>query len=207
MLCGVAIASLSWFVLTVVLEHLLVPDLGPARQTISEYANARGAAGPLMVAGFLMWAGSLGATAVLVLRGSLQGRTAMMRVLGHALCALLIIAAVGATLVAVFPTQTSAGLLLPLGQLEWNTGRLHGLGSDLIQLCFYPAVLLSLIVPTPRWFPLAAVALLMVAVAVGPALALLGVDAPGVRQRVRLAAGCGWQFALLAAWRSAARAG
>jgi len=203
---GVAIASLSWFVLTVVLEHVLVPDLGPARHTISEYANARGAAGPLMVAGFLMWAGSLGTTAVLVLRDPLQGRTAMMRALGTVLSALLLIAAVGAFVVAVFPTQTSAGLLAP-GQLDSNTGRLHALGSDLIQLCFYPAVLLSLIVPTPRWFPLVAVALLVVAVAVGPALALLGVDGSGTRQRVRLAAGCGWQFALLAAWRSAARAG
>jgi len=202
---GVAIASLSWFVLTVVLEHVLVPDLGPARHTISEYANARGAAGPLMVAGFLMWAGSLGTTAVLVLRDPLQGRTAMMRALGTVLSALLLIAAVGAFVVAVFPTQTSAGLLAP-GQLDSNTGRLHALGSDLIQLCFYPAVLLSLVVPTPRWFPLVAVALLVVAVAVGPALALLGVDGSGTRQRVRLAAGCGWQFALLAAWRSAARA-
>ena len=126
--------------------------------------------------------------------------------LGNVLSALLLIAAVGAVLVAVFPAQTSAGLLPP-GQLDSNTGRLHALGSDLIQLCFYPAVLLSLMVPTPRWFPLVAVALLVVAVAVGPALALLGVDASGTRHRVRLAAGCGWQFALLAAWRSAARAG
>ena len=47
---GVAIASLSWFVLTVVLEHLLVPELEPATHTISEYANAGGAAGALMVA-------------------------------------------------------------------------------------------------------------------------------------------------------------
>lgn len=203
---GVAIASLSWFVLTVVLEHVLVPDLGPARHTISEYANARGAAGPLMVAGFLIWASSLGTTALLVLRDSLQGRAAMMRVVGNVLSALLLIAAVGAIVVAVFPTPTSAGLLPP-GQLDSNTGRLHALGSDLIQLCFYPAVLLSLIVPTPRWFPLVAVALLVIAVAVGPVLALLGVDASGARQRVRLAAGCGWQFALLAAWRSAARAG
>lgn len=202
----VAIAGLSWFVLTVVLEHVLVPDLGPARHAVSEYANARGAAGPLMVAGFLMWAGSLGTTAVLVLRDSFQGPTAMMGVLGNVLSALLLIAAVGAIFVAVFPTQTSAGLLPP-GQWDANSGRLHVLGSDLVQLCFYPAVLLSLVVPTPRWFPLVAVALLVVAVAVGPALALLGVDATGARQRVQLAAGCGWQFALLAAWRSAARAG
>ena len=206
MIYGVAIATLSWFVLTVVLEHVLVPDLGPARHTISEYANARGAAGPLMVAGFLMWAGSLGTTGVLVLRDSLQDRAAMMRALGNVLSALLLIAAVGAIVVAVFPTQTSAGLLAP-GQLDSNTGRLHALGSDLIQLCFYPAVLLSLILPTPRWFSLVAVALLAVAIAVGPALALLGVDGSGARQRVRLAAGCGWQFALLAAWRSVARAG
>ena len=200
---GVAIASLSWFVLTVLLEHVLAPDLGPARHGISEYANARGAAGPLMVAGFLMWAGSLGTTAVIVLRDSLRGRAAMTRVLGSVLSALLLIAAVGAVLVAVFPTQESAGRL-PLGELESNSGRLHALGSDLIQLCFYPAVLLSLMLPGPRWFPSVAVALLVVAVAVAPALAVLDIDASGARQRVQLAAGCGWQFALLAAWRSAA---
>ncbi len=73
---ALAIATLTCFVLTVALEHVLVPELPPARHTISEYANARGAAGPLMVAGFLMWAGSLGMTAVLVLRDPLQGRTA-----------------------------------------------------------------------------------------------------------------------------------
>ena len=200
---GAAIASLSWFVLTVVLEHVLVSELGPARHTISEYANARGAAGPLMLAGFLMWAASLTTTALLVLRAALQGRTGVTRVLRIVLFALLLVAAVGAMIVALFPTQTRAALLPP-SQLESNTGRLHVLGSDLIQVCFYPAVLVSLVLPSPRWFRVVAVAVLVVAVAVAPALAVLGVDAPGVRQRIQLAAGCGWQFALLAAWRSAA---
>ncbi len=200
---GAAIASLSWFVLTVSLEHVLVPELGPARHTISEYANARGAAGPLMVAGFLMWAASLTTTALLVLRAPLQGRTGVMRALRNVLFALLLVAAVGAMVTALFPTQTRAGLLPP-GELESNTGRLHVLGSDLIQACFYPAVLVSLILASPRWFRIVAVAVLAVAVAVAPALAVLGVDASGLRQRIQLAAGCGWQFALLAAWRSAA---
>jgi Protein of unknown function (DUF998) len=202
----VAIATLTWFLLTVALEHVLVPELRPARHTISEYANARGAAGPLMVAGFLMWAGSLATTAVLLWRAPLQGRDGLMGVLRKVLFALLLIATVGVTVIALFPTQTSAGLLPP-GELSSNAGRLHHLGSDLVQLCFYPAVLLSLMLPSPRWFPIAAVTLLVVAVAVAPGLAVLGVDAPGARQRVQLAAGCGWQLALLAAWRSAAWTG
>ena len=139
---GAAIASLSWFVLTVVLEHVLVPELGPARHTISEYANARGAAGPLMVAGFLMWAASLTTTALLVLRAPLQDRAGLTRVLRNVLFALLLVAAVGAVVIALFPTETRAGLLPP-GQLESSSGRLHALGSDLIQACFYPAVLIS----------------------------------------------------------------
>ncbi len=204
LLHGAAIASLSWFVLTVVLEHVLVPELGPARHTISEYANARGAAGPLMVAGFLMWAASLTTTALLVLRAPLRARAGVMRLLRNVLFALVLVAAVGAVVTALFPTQTRAGLLPP-GPVESSTGRLHALGSDLIQGCFYPAVLVSLILPGPRWFRMVAVAVLVVAVAVAPALAVLGVDASGVRQRIQLAAGCGWQFALLAAWRSSAR--
>ena len=199
---GVAIASLSWFALTIVLEHVLVPELEPERHTISEYANAGGAAGALMVAGFLVWAVSLAMTALLVLRAPLQGHSDAMRGLRNVLFALLLVAAVGAMVIALFPTQTRAGLLPP-GQLESNTQRLHALGSDLIQLCFYPAVLLSLILPTPRWLSIVAVAVLVIAVAVAPALAVLGVDASGARQRVQLAAGCGWQFALLAAWRGA----
>lgn len=194
-----AVASLSWFVLTVVLEHLLVPQLTPATHTISEYANAGGAAGALMVAGFVLWAGSLATTAVLVLREPVQGRPVVLRVVRNALFALLLIAAVGAIVIAAFPTQASAGLLPP-GQVQSASGRLHGLGSNLIQLCLYPAVMLSLILPRPRWFALVAMTLLVVAVAVGPALAELGVDGSGARQRVQLAAGCGWQLALLAAW-------
>ncbi len=198
---GVAIASLSWFVLTVVVEHLLVPEVEPARHTISEYANAGGAPGALMVAGFLIWAASLATTAVLVLRAPLGGHAGVMRALRNLLFALLLVAAVGAMVVGLFPTETDAGLL-PADSFESNTRRLHALGSDLIQLCFYPAVLLSLILPGPRWFSNVAVAVLVIAVAVAPALAALGVDASGARQRVQLAAGCGWQFALLAAWRS-----
>ena len=203
MIHGAAVASLSWFVLTVVLEHVLVSELEPTRHTISEYANAPGAAGPLMVAGFLIWAAALAATAVLVARSPVQGGSGGTRLLHNALFALLLLAASGAILTALFPTQTRAGLLPP-GQLESNAGRLHAFGSDLIQACFYPAVLVSLILPTPRWFRILGLALLGVAVAIAPALAVLGVDASGGRQRIQLAAGCGWQFALLAALRSAA---
>jgi uncharacterized protein DUF998 len=203
---GAAIASLSWFLLTVVLEHVLVPALEPARHTISEYANVRGTAGALMVAGFLSWAASLATTALLVSQAPLRGQPGVLRALRNVLVALLLVAAAGAMVVALFPTQTAAGVL-PADSLESNTQRLHALGSDLIQLCFYPAVLLSLILPSPRWFSIVAVALMAIAVAVAPAVAVLDVDASGARQRVQLAAGCGWQFALLAAWRSAARGG
>ncbi len=203
---GAANASLSSFVLTVVLEHVLVPQLSPARHTISEYANARGAAGPLMVVGFLMWAGSLAATAALVLRDRREARAGVIAVVRNVIFALLLISAIGAIVTAVFPTRPSAGLLPP-GELESTTERLHGFGSDLIQLCLYPAAVLSLILPCPRSFRIVTAALLVLAVTVAPALAALDVDAAGARQRVQLAAGCGWQFALLAAWRSAARAG
>ena len=154
-----------------------------------------------MVAGFLMWAASLTTTALLVLRAPLQDRAGLTRVLRNVLFALLLVAAVGAAVIALFPTETRAGLLPP-GQLESSAGRLHALGSDLIQACFYPAVLVSVMMPSPRWFRIVAIA--VVAVAVAPALAVLGVEASGVRQRIQLAAGCGWQFALLAAWRRAA---
>ena len=202
LLHGVAIAGLSWFVLTVALEHVLVPELAPATHTISEYANARGAAGALMVGGFLIWAASLATTALLVLRAPVQGHAGVMRALRNVLFGLLLLAAVGAMVIALFPTQTDAGLLPP-DAFESNTQRLHAVGSDLIQLCFYPAVLLSLILPSPRWLSIVAVAVLVIAAAVAPALAVLDVDASGARQRVQLAAGCGWQFALLTAWRSA----
>ena len=199
-----AIATLSWFVLTVALEHVLVPELTPARHTISEYANARGAAGPVMVVGFLMWAASLGMTAVLLRRHPVQGRGVVTRVLRNALFGLLIIAAVGAIATALFPTQTNAGVIAP-GHVGSNGGGLHGLASGLIRLCFYPAVVLSIIIiPTPRWFRSTAVTLLLIAAAVGPALAMLDLDAAGARQRVQLASGCGWQLALLAAWVSVA---
>ena len=199
-----AIAALGWFVLTVALEHLLVPELAPARHTISEYANARGAAGPLMVVGFLTWAASLGMTAAALGRDPLQGRSAVVRLLRNVLCGLLIIAALGAIVIALFRTQTSAGVLTP-GQVGSDAGRLHALASALIRLCFYPAVLVSLaILPSPRWFRSVAIWLLLVGAAVGPAFAALDLDAPGAPQRIELAAGCGWQLALLTAWRSAA---
>ena len=205
MIHAAAIASLSAFVLVVLLEHALVPELTPARHTISEYANARGAAGPLMVAGFLTWSASLGVTAVLLRR--LPARGGARRALRDVLFALLLVAAVGAVVTGLFRAQASAGLLLP-GRLGLDAGRLHGFGSNLIRLGLYPAALVSLaILPRPRWFPVTAVTLLLLAVLVGPALAELGVDAPGARQRVQLAAGCGWQFALLAAWRNSPRTG
>jgi hypothetical protein len=202
---GAAIGGLGWLVLTVALEHLLTPELGPARHTISEYANGGGVAGPLMVAGFLAWAGSLAATAVLLSQEPLQRHVVVTRLLPDVLFALLLIAAAGAIVTALFPTQP--GSVLPPAPLKSNSAQLHALGSNLIQLCFYPAALLSLMLPGPRWFPLVTVLLLLVAVAVGPALAVLGVDAPGARQRVQLAAGCGWQFSLLVAWRSTGRPG
>ena len=99
MTARVALTCLAGFVVAVLAQHLLAPELTPDVHTISEYVNAD--AGPLMVGGFVAWAASMAATARLVRRGA------------RLVAWLLAVAAVGMLLTACFATQTSAGVLPP----------------------------------------------------------------------------------------------
>jgi hypothetical protein len=126
------------FVAIVLLEHLLVPELAPARHTISEYANAR--PGGLMVCAFLAWAASLAVTALLVWRDRRKRPRSVARAV---LIALLVIATLGLLVTACFRTQTSAGLLPP-GTQRSVGGRLHDLGSGIAMLALFGAVVASI---------------------------------------------------------------
>jgi hypothetical protein len=184
----VALGGLIAFVAIVVLQHLLVPELAPRRNTISEYANAN--VGWLMVAGFLAWALSLAATADLVRRD------------GHSVAHGLLVACIGAAalgmlVTACFPTQTIAGVL-PAGVERSTAGRLHDLGSGAVMLALFAASVIALrAIAWPSWFRWWTVGLLALAVVGGGALLTGGQDFGGLRQRLLVTVGCAVQAALL----------
>jgi uncharacterized protein DUF998 len=193
----VALAGLLTFVAIVALQHALVPRLTPDRHTISEYANAR--ASWLMVAGFVAWAASLLATAALV-RGD---RPATRRAVGHVvLAALLLVAAAGVLLTALFATQTSAGALPPGARLT-ASGRIHDLASGGVSLALLPAVGVSIAALSRRGrFPWTTAALLVLAIVGGGVLLAVGDPVDGIRQRLLVVVACAWQAALiLTLWR------
>jgi hypothetical protein len=186
------LTGLAPFVAIVTFEHLRVPDLDPATHMISEYANAgdRG----LMTIGFLVWALSLQAAALLTRTDRARRE---VRRLGTALGVMLTIAAAGAVLIACFRTQTVAGML-PGGVSRSWAGRLHDLGSGTVTVALSLAALASAAAcETPRWFRRAALALVIFAVAADAALLAVGPSVGGIRQRLLLAAACGWQVLLV----------
>lgn len=186
----VALAGLIGFVAIVALQHLLVPELAPRRNTISEYANAT--VGWLMVTGFLAWALSLAATAGLVRR---DGRSITHGLLAACFGA----AALGMLVTACFPTQTIAGVL-PAGVERSTRGRLHDLGSGAVMLALFAATVIALrAIAWPAWFRGWTVALLALAVVGGGALLAGGQDLGGLRQRLLVSVGCAAQAMLLRA--------
>jgi hypothetical protein len=185
-------AALGVFVVIAVSEHLLVPDLSPRDHMLSEYANASGAAGPLMTLAFLALAAALGLASAAVVDGSRAG---------WVLCALLAIAAAGMFLTAVAPTQTVAGVLPP-GVARSTTGRIHDLASGAVLLGFFPAAIAGLFrFPRARRLAIVTAAALVVTLTV----VAVDLDANGVRQRVQVAGGCVWLLALLLEGRRAQR--
>ena len=169
-------------------EHLAAPSLDPERNRVSEYVNT--SAGALMVAGFAAWALSLAALAELARR---DGR--------GALAALLALAAAGVVVTALFPTQTSAGVLPP-GTERSLPGRLHDLASGVLTLALVAAAAASIAaIRSPRAFRRLVIGLLILAGVLAGALDAAG--APGLRQRVLIVAACGWQ--LLVLWALAPR--
>lgn len=173
------------FLGTVVLEHLLEPQLDPARHTVSEYARTGSRA--LITVAFAGWAVSLIASAALTYR---TGRT------HRAIPALLAIAAVGMLLVASFRTQTSA-TRLAYGHSFSTGGRLHDLGSALTALALLGASAISAWLGRPsqltRW--LAGLVGLAVVIQVG--LLLGGGSVSGLRQRGLILVGLAAQILII----------
>jgi hypothetical protein len=190
----VALGGLIAFIAIVALQHLLVPELEPQRNTISEYANAD--VGWLMVAGFLAWTLSFAATADLARRD------------GHALlAACFAVAALGMLVLACCPTQT-VGSVLPEGVERSTTGRLHDLGADAVMLALFAGTAIAAwTIAWPAWFRRWAVALLALAVIVVGALLGGGDDVGGLRQRLLVLTGCAAQAALVIALGERGQAG
>jgi hypothetical protein len=188
----VAAAGLALFVSVVGIEHLRATDLNPATHMVSEYANTGDRA--LMTAGFLAWAVSLAGTALL-LRTVAVAVGAPSRV--TVLAVLLWLAAAGVLVLAAFHTQTVAGKLPNGLQRSW-AGRLHDLGSGIAAAALLLGVLVSAAaLARPRWYPKAAIAIAVGAVAADVALLEVGPSVGGWRQRLLLAAACIWQLLLL----------
>ena len=181
----VALGGLGTFVAAVFVEHVLTPSLDPARHTISEYANA--GTGPIMTFGFAAWAASLTATAAWTWRDRRRWPLAL----------LLVLAALGMAITACFPTQSVAGSLPP-GALRTTTGRLHDLGSGLTSVALLAAAIASAAATwPPRRFRVGAAGLVVVALLADGLLLAIGPDVAGIRQRLLVAIGCGWQLLLL----------
>ncbi|MDA0179292.1 DUF998 domain-containing protein [Solirubrobacter phytolaccae] len=174
---------LGGFVAVVALQHALVPELAPQRNMVSEYANAP--FGWLMVCGFSAWALSFALTAALLRRDD-----PVLGTLFAGMC-------VGALLVAVFPTETIAGVL-PAGVPRTAEGRLHDAGSGLITLALLAAVLIVAARPsTPACWRAWSLGLAMLAVSVNVILLAVGPSVGGLRQRALIVIGCLWHASLL----------
>lgn len=179
-----ALTGLLLFVLIVGVEHLLNPSLNPLEHQVSEYVHTD--SGALMVIGFAAWAISLAAT------GLLSGRFGE-----HLPAALFALAALGMTLVALFPTQTSAGELPP-GRTLTLTGHLHDLGSGLTTVALLGTAVWSFAAGNrKRSVQLASAILILSALAISVALLIVGPSVGGLRQRLLLLIGCVWQFVFL----------
>jgi hypothetical protein len=181
---GVTVGVLA-FVTIVVVEHLADSSLDPVTHEISEYV--RGPLGWLMTVGFIVWALSLIAAAL-----AMSARTR-----GRQTAIALLIAAGGLLLTACFATQTSAGRLPPAASLT-VTGRLHDIGSGLATVALLGAALLSLRSRIAHGLRRVTLALLTLALLGDVTLLLMGPSVAGIRQRLLVAAACGWQLTL--AW-------
>lgn len=192
----VASFGLSGFVVALIACHIFHPGLSPRDHRISEYANASG--GVVMTLGFASWsAGFLALSVALGSDRALRGR--------HMLAGLLAIAAFGMALVATFHTQTSAGTPPPGTTVTW-TGHVHDLGSATTFAALVLAAAVGAILDRGLRRPSVVSPIVLVGVAVG-AMALLNIDAPGIRQRLLVVGAVCWSSAAvrITAHRSSAR--
>ena len=190
----VAILSLLVFVAIVVFEHATVSELSPLSHQVSEYANAGD--GWLMTVGFLAWALSFAATAM----------TGPPGTIGTLVRVLLGVCVAGAVLLALFRTQTVAGVL-PAGEQRTLAGRLHDLGGAVVTFGLFGAATVSALQAGPGRYRRLTIALLATAIATSVSLLLVGAEVGGLRQRVTLGIACLWQLAFCSRDRLGAREG
>lgn len=174
--------ALAGFVLILLAEHVLVSRLSPVTHQISEYANTGW--GWLMTTGFVLWAASL-ALAAIDLRATRLPAIA------------LVLAALGALLVAAFHTQTIAGRLPPGVRLS-SDGRLHDIGGEILSGGILAAALLVAAARVlPRTGQVGGLLIVGAAVIADVALLAAGDPAPGIRQRLLILAAVAWQALIL----------
>lgn len=180
-----AAGALGAFAAIVLVEHLLTPSLDPLEHQISEYAHA--GTGPLMTLGFVLWAVSLLASAILVER----------RWGNQLLATLLIAASLGMAVTTIFPTQTSAGELPPGMELT-TTGKLHNLGSGLASLALVAgAGAVALSPDSDGRLRRDTIVLLAAGLLLSVVLLSIGPSVGGLRQRLLLSIALWWQILLL----------
>jgi Protein of unknown function (DUF998) len=170
---ALARAALALFVACLVAAHLLNAGLDPAQHMVSEYANHR--AGWVIEAGFGAWAAAL-------LLGAAGASTR---------------AVLGVIVLAIFPTQTSAGELPP-GVARSTGGRLHDLGADLATVALVAAAVTSAAAARRRHDPQSTAIIIVlgtVAVATIAGLAI-GPSVAGLRQRAMLGGAAAWLWLL-----------
>ena len=185
------VAGLLAFIGLVALQHPLRGDLPPGQHFISEYA--KGSTAGVQVLAFACWAIALGAATALAARAPAPGRAIARRIT----VAGLGLAAVGIAAAAAFATQTIAGVM-PSGVQRTTEGRLHDVATLAAFAGLLAAAAASLRLVARRGYRLALGALTAVLLLTVPVLVALGIDAPGVGQRIFILSGCAfvWRLAV-----------
>jgi hypothetical protein len=181
----VSLCGLVAFLVLVVIEHVVNPSLDPVTHQVSEYVHTP--TGAVMTFGFLAWAVSLAALALVLFR---SWRVPLLP-------SLLAVAAAGLVLVASFGTQTVAGEL-PRGVSLGAGGRLHDLGSGLTTAALLAAAVVTAASHhAPAAFRRRTATLVFIAILGSVFMLAIGASVGGARQRLLiLIAGC-WQYLLL----------
>jgi hypothetical protein len=179
--------GLLLFVAIVAMQGAGVAGFDPAQQQISEYVHSSASA--VMVVGFLAWSLSL-----LILAGLTQASARDHREEDWPInlqAGALVVAAVGAFLLACFPTDR--GVAVPGVVTHASaTGQIHDAASALCAASILVAALVGAMRCSGSIRALTA-ALIATGLASSVVLLAIGDPVPGIRQRVLVAAGCLWQ--------------